>query len=66
MTTSPRAALLVPAGGSGRRLGGVRKQYLELLGEPVLSRALRPFLAQPAIAWIVVALPAKDAATPPP
>jgi len=66
VTSSPRTALLVPAGGRGRRLGGVRKQYLELLGEPVLSRALRPFLSQPFIAWIVVALPAEDAAAPPP
>ncbi|HLU26540.1 MAG TPA: 2-C-methyl-D-erythritol 4-phosphate cytidylyltransferase [Longimicrobiales bacterium] len=60
-----RAALVVPAGGAGRRLGGVRKQYLELCGEPVLVHALRPFLAHPAIEWVVVALPAEDASAPP-
>lgn len=62
---SIRAAVVVPAGGSGRRMGGVRKQYLELLGEPVLVHALRPFLAHPAVEWIVVALPAEDLADPP-
>jgi 2-C-methyl-D-erythritol 4-phosphate cytidylyltransferase len=46
-------------------MGGVRKQYLELLGEPVLLHALRPFLAHLAIRWVVVALPAEDAASPP-
>lgn len=60
-----RAALVVPAGGAGRRLGGVRKQYLELCGEPVLVHALRPFLAHAAFEWVVVALPAEDAADPP-
>lgn len=62
---STRAAVVVPAGGSGRRMGGVRKQYLELLGEPVLVHALRPFLAHPAVEWVVVALPAEDLTDPP-
>lgn len=60
-----RAAVVVPAGGSGRRMGGIRKQYLELAGEPVLVHALRPFLAHPAVEWVVVALPASDLADPP-
>ncbi len=60
-----RAAVVVPAAGAGRRLGGVRKPYLELAGEPMLLRALRPFLAHPALEWAVVALPAEDAADPP-
>lgn len=54
------------AGGSGTRLGGsVRKQYLEIGGEPVLLRALRPFLHHPRIASVVVVLPPDDAAHPP-
>ncbi|HUG39046.1 MAG TPA: 2-C-methyl-D-erythritol 4-phosphate cytidylyltransferase [Longimicrobiales bacterium] len=61
----PRAAAVIPAGGVGRRMGGVRKQYLELGGRPVLWHAIRPFLDHPAIHWIVVALPAEDMATPP-
>jgi 2-C-methyl-D-erythritol 4-phosphate cytidylyltransferase len=60
-----RAAVIVAAGGAGRRMGGVRKQYLELCGEPVLVRSLRPFLAHPAVEWAVVALPAEDAVDPP-
>ncbi len=61
------AAAVVVAGGSGRRMGGdVRKQYLELLGEPILLRAVRPFLAHPGIGTVVVVLPPEDAAHPPP
>jgi tRNA threonylcarbamoyl adenosine modification protein (Sua5/YciO/YrdC/YwlC family) len=63
---APRAAVVIAAGGAGQRMGGVRKQYLELLGEPVLVHALRPFLAHPAIGWAVVALPEADLAEPPP
>jgi 2-C-methyl-D-erythritol 4-phosphate cytidylyltransferase len=64
--TGPRAVgVIIAAGGVGRRMGGVRKQYLELLGEPILLRALRPFLGHPAVHWVVVALPAGDAADPP-
>jgi len=55
----------VPAAGAGRRMGGRRKQYLELAGEPVLLRALAPFLARDDVVSIVVALPPDDAADPP-
>ncbi|TGE05463.1 2-C-methyl-D-erythritol 4-phosphate cytidylyltransferase [Hymenobacter fodinae] len=42
-STSPRFAILV-AGGSGTRMGAGRpKQFLELLGEPVLLHTLRRF-----------------------
>jgi 2-C-methyl-D-erythritol 4-phosphate cytidylyltransferase len=61
-----RAAAVVVAGGSGTRLGGpVRKQYLEIGGEPVLLRAVRPFLAHPRIASVVVVLPPDDVPHPP-
>jgi tRNA threonylcarbamoyl adenosine modification protein (Sua5/YciO/YrdC/YwlC family) len=64
-----RAAVVIAAGGAGRRMrgagDGVRKQYLELLGEPVLVHSLRPFLAHPEVGWAVVALPAEDFAGPP-
>jgi 2-C-methyl-D-erythritol 4-phosphate cytidylyltransferase len=46
-------------------MGGVRKPFLELAGEPVLVHALRPFLAQPSVVSIVVALAPEDAAAPP-
>lgn len=58
-------AVAIPAAGSGRRMGGRRKQYLELAGEPVLLRAVRPFLARDDVAEVVVALPAEDASAPP-
>ena len=60
---TPPAAAIIVAGGSGRRMGGassLRKQYLEIDGEPVLLRALRPFLAHPAIASVVAVLPPDD------
>lgn len=60
------AAAVVVAGGSGRRMGAaVRKQYLEILGEPVLLRAVRPFVEHPGIGPVVVVLPAEDAGSPP-
>lgn len=61
-----RAAAILPAGGAGLRMGGgVRKQYVELAGEPVMIRSLRPFLAHPEVEWVVVALPADDVDEPP-
>jgi 2-C-methyl-D-erythritol 4-phosphate cytidylyltransferase len=61
-----RAAAVVVAGGSGRRFGGpVRKQYLEIGGQPVLLRAVLPFLHHPRIASVVVVLPPDDVADPP-
>jgi 2-C-methyl-D-erythritol 4-phosphate cytidylyltransferase len=44
---------------------GVRKQYLEIEGEPVLLHAIRPFLAHSGIDVVVVVLPADDLADPP-
>jgi 2-C-methyl-D-erythritol 4-phosphate cytidylyltransferase len=46
-------------------MGGERKAFLSLAGEPLLLHALRPFLASSAIDLAVVALAAADAATPP-
>jgi 2-C-methyl-D-erythritol 4-phosphate cytidylyltransferase len=62
----PRAAAVVVAGGSGRRIGGpVRKQYLAIGGQPVLLRAVLPFVHHPRISSVVVVLPPDDAANPP-
>ena len=60
-----RVAAVLPAGGAGLRMGGVRKQYTELAGEPVLLRSLRPFLEHPEVEWVVVVLPAGDVDDPP-
>lgn len=60
------AGVVIAAAGAGRRMGGgARKQYLRVGGEPVLSRAVRPFLDHPAVAAVVVVLPPEDAADPP-
>ena len=61
-----KAAAVIPAGGSGLRMGGdVRKQYLTLAGEPILLRTLRAFLGHPAVDWVIVALPPRDVHAPP-
>ena len=58
-------AVVIPAAGSGRRMGGVAKPWIELDGEPVLLRALRPFLDHPRVRWVVIALRDEDLADPP-
>jgi 2-C-methyl-D-erythritol 4-phosphate cytidylyltransferase len=48
---------VIPAAGSGSRMGGDRpKQYLPLAGKTVIEHVLDRFLAHPAISGIVVAL----------
>jgi 2-C-methyl-D-erythritol 4-phosphate cytidylyltransferase len=57
--------LVVPAAGSGRRMGAeTPKQYLTLAGATVLEHALAPFLADPRCRGAVVALAAGDARFP--
>jgi 2-C-methyl-D-erythritol 4-phosphate cytidylyltransferase len=46
-------------------MGGIRKAFLELDGEPVLLRALSPFLADARVVSVAVALAPADAASPP-
>jgi 2-C-methyl-D-erythritol 4-phosphate cytidylyltransferase len=47
--------LLIPAAGSGKRMGGDRnKLLLSLLGRPILQWTLEAAIASPAIAWIGV------------
>ena len=57
--------VVVPAAGSGRRMGGLAKSFLELSGEPILMRALRPFLKHSGVREVVVSLPTPDAESPP-
>ena len=63
---SARVGVAVPAAGSGLRMGGVRKAFLELAGEPTLRHALRPFLADNRVVAVAVALTPEDASSPPP
>lgn len=62
---SVRVGVAVPAAGTGRRMGGVRKPFLDLAGEPVLAHALRGLLADPRVTEVVVALGPDEAADPP-
>ena len=55
----------MPAAGAGRRMGGIRKAFLELDGQPILLRAIRPFLETRGVECVVVALPPDQAAHPP-
>src|SRR6266704_2927552 len=50
----------------GTRLGaGPPKQYQPVGGVPMVLRALRPFVAHPEVAQVVLVLPPADAAAPP-
>jgi 2-C-methyl-D-erythritol 4-phosphate cytidylyltransferase len=60
-----RIAVVVPAGGDGRRMGGVPKPLLELAGRPLLERSIRPFLDRQDVHWVIIALPSDLAAAPP-
>jgi 2-C-methyl-D-erythritol 4-phosphate cytidylyltransferase len=61
---STRAAVIIPAAGEGRRMG-VSKAFLELAGRPVLAHTIEPFLHDPRVDWLIVALDAETAARPP-
>jgi len=61
----PDVGVIIVAAGRGARIGGTPKQFRDLVGVPVLLRALRPFTSHPAVACTVVALPEADAAAPP-
>ena len=60
--TSLHVGVVVPAAGSGIRMGGARKPFLELDGEPLLLHALRPFLKDDRVVAVVVSLAPQDVA----
>lgn len=61
MRRGARRWAVVPAAGRGERFGGSRpKQYVPLLGRPVLSWSLAALLAEPSIRGVVVALAPGD------
>ncbi len=66
MSSRRDVGVVVVAGGRGVRAGGgVPKQYRLLGNVPVLLRALRPFLAHPAVDRVVAVLPESDVEAPP-
>ncbi len=57
----PNCYVVVPAAGSGKRMGAaVPKQYLTLAGKPVLQHTLERLLAVEEIRHVMVALAADD------
>jgi 2-C-methyl-D-erythritol 4-phosphate cytidylyltransferase len=61
MTTAARHHALVPAAGAGLRFGhALPKQYVPLLGEPLIVHTLRALLGHPAIASVHVVLSPDD------
>lgn len=62
LTSQPLVGVLLPAGGSGLRLGGERKQFRLLGDAPVLVQTARAFARHPDVAVTVVIAPAPDVA----
>ena len=61
-TFQPRHFAIVPAAGSGSRMGAARpKQYLPLLGRPLIHHALAVLCAAPEIDQVFVVLSVDDA-----
>lgn len=57
--------VIIPAAGSGTRMGGTRKPFLKLAGKPLLQYSLEAFFQIDSIHNIVVALPGDETARPP-
>ena len=60
-----RVGVVIPAAGSGQRMGGLKKPWLLLGGEPVLLHALRPFVARSDVIRVAVVLSPPDLEDPP-
>lgn len=58
----PKVFAIIPAAGSGARLGGVKKQFLELNGKPILVHTLQQFEFCPDVDEIAIAVPEVDIA----
>ncbi|NOU18332.1 MAG: 2-C-methyl-D-erythritol 4-phosphate cytidylyltransferase [Bacteroidales bacterium] len=56
-----RRIVIIVAGGSGTRMGAdIPKQFLPLLGKPILIHTIETFLALPSIIEIILVLPASQ------
>jgi len=58
--SNPKVLVVIPAGGSGTRLGGERKQFRALGSDPVIVHTLRKFDLHPDVDHIAVATPSED------
>ncbi len=55
-----KVGVVIPAAGSGQRMEGKPKQFLQLAGQPVLKHVLNLFLSYSWVKDLVVALPQKQ------
>jgi 2-C-methyl-D-erythritol 4-phosphate cytidylyltransferase len=55
-----RVSAIIPAAGSGRRMGGIKKPYLELAGKPILAYSLIVFQQCSLVNEIVVVVASGD------
>lgn len=51
---------IIPSAGSGRRMGSVKKNYLPLLGRPVLAHTLSGFEGCALVGSVIIAAPEGD------
>jgi 2-C-methyl-D-erythritol 4-phosphate cytidylyltransferase len=61
-----KVGAIIPAAGSGTRMGGARKPFLQLAGKPLLQHCLEAFFQIDSVRYIVVALPADESNQRPP
>jgi 2-C-methyl-D-erythritol 4-phosphate cytidylyltransferase len=55
-----KAVAVIASAGMGLRLGGRKKNYLEIAGRPVLAHTLSAFEKSPLVGGVVVVVPASD------
>lgn len=55
-----RVGVAIPAAGQGRRMGGLKKPFLTLGGEPLILHTLRPFFSEENVVSVVVAVSPED------
>lgn len=51
---------IIPAAGAGRRMGGIRKAFMEIGGKPMLLHSVEVLLARPDVACVVVPVSPDD------
>lgn len=55
-----KTVAIIPSAGLGRRMGSLKKNFLRLLGRPVLAHTLAAFESSPSIDGIIIAVAPSD------
>ena len=58
-----QVSVIIPAAGSGRRMGNIKKPYIALAGKPILAHTLAVFQECPLVDRVVIAVAAGDEQT---